>query len=105
MAESDKKAWERMSQIAAEYRDEDGWANQPRAVWSGEAMERELDELFPVHVGLAALMERAESRGDEEAVQRIEEQLQNLKTELLSRGSQKVAEEVEAILADRRSNS
>ena len=41
----------------AEWRHEDAqdWANQPRGVWDGATLERELDELFPVEVGLEAL--------------------------------------------------
>jgi hypothetical protein len=27
----------------------DSWANREREVYSGEAMEKELDELFPIH--------------------------------------------------------
>lgn len=48
--------------VAEAFRSEDDWASQPRAVYSGVAMERELDELFPVDVGLQALRKRRERR-------------------------------------------
>lgn len=31
------------------------WSAQPRVVWDGATLERELDELFPVEAGLEAL--------------------------------------------------
>lgn len=31
------------------------WADEWRGVWDGTSLERELDELFPVEVGLEAL--------------------------------------------------
>jgi hypothetical protein len=52
--------------VAAAFRSDDDWASQPRAVYSGEAIERELDELFPVEVGLRAIMERREQRKNTE---------------------------------------
>ena len=53
---------EELRLIAAVFRSEDDWASQPRAVYSGEIMERELDKLFPVEVGLEALRERREQK-------------------------------------------
>lgn len=47
--------------IAAAFQSEYEWSSQPRAVYSGEAMERELDELFPTEVGLQVLRERREA--------------------------------------------
>jgi hypothetical protein len=42
------------------HEDFEDWANQPRAVWDGKTLEKELDELFPVEVGLQALREKLE---------------------------------------------
>ena len=49
---------EELRLIAAAFRSEDEWSSRPRAVYTGEAMERELDELFPIEVGVQALRER-----------------------------------------------
>ena len=49
---------EELRLIAAAFQSEDEWASRPRAVYTGEAMEKELDELFPIEVGVRALRER-----------------------------------------------
>jgi len=49
---------EELRLIAAAFQSEDEWSSRPRAVYTGEAMERELDELFPIEVGVQALRER-----------------------------------------------
>lgn len=49
---------EELRLIAAAFQSEDEWSSRPRAVYSGEILERELDELFPTEVGLQALRER-----------------------------------------------
>jgi hypothetical protein len=49
---------EELRLIAAAFQSEDEWSTRPRAVYSGEVMERELDELFPIEVGMKALRER-----------------------------------------------
>ncbi|HXQ38751.1 MAG TPA: hypothetical protein VN843_32415 [Anaerolineales bacterium] len=53
---------EELQLIAAAFQSEDEWSSRPRAVYSGEVMERELDELFPVEIGLKVLRERREAR-------------------------------------------
>ena len=53
---------EELRLIAEAFRSEDDWAYRPRAVYTGEMMERELDELFPIEVGLEALRERRERK-------------------------------------------
>lgn len=60
---------EELRLIAAAFSSEDEWSSQPRAVYSGEVMERELDELFPIEVGLQALRERREVREPVQAIQ------------------------------------
>lgn len=52
--------------IAAAFKSEDDWASRPRAVYSGEVMEKELDELFPVEIGLQVLKERREKKKKQE---------------------------------------
>jgi hypothetical protein len=58
---------EELSLIASAFSSDRDWASQPRAVYSGEVMERELDELFPVEIGLQALRERREQQGNNTA--------------------------------------
>ncbi len=55
--------------IAAAFRREDDWAHQSRAVYDGKTLEKELDELFPVEVGLQAL---AELKKKQEEVKKVE---------------------------------
>lgn len=52
---------EELRLVAAAFQSEDDWSSRPRGVYSGEVLERELDELFPVEVGLQALRERRET--------------------------------------------
>lgn len=72
--EQNREAWwsddvtaEALKLIAAVFREDNDWASQPRAVWTGEAMEKELDELFPVEVGVQAIKERRRQRKHEES--------------------------------------
>jgi hypothetical protein len=48
--------------VAEVFRSKDDWATHTRAVYSGKVMERELDDLFPVDVGLQALKELREKQ-------------------------------------------
>jgi hypothetical protein len=57
---------EELRLMAALFSSEDDWASQPRVVYSREVMERELDALLPVEVGLRALRELHEKKKKEE---------------------------------------
>jgi len=56
---------EELRLVAKVFRSDDDWSSQPRAVYSGRVMERELDELFPVDVGLQALKEQRKKQEKE----------------------------------------
>lgn len=66
---------EELRLIAAAFRSEDEWSSRPRAVYTGEAMERELDELFPIDVGLEALRTRGNGNGATAAAIRANEEV------------------------------
>lgn len=56
--------------IAAVFRSDNEWSSQPRAVYTGESMEKELDELFPVEVGVQAIKDK-QAREAQEREQNI----------------------------------
>jgi hypothetical protein len=66
---------EELRLIAEAFRSEDEWSSRPRAVYTGEAMERELDELFPIDVGLEALRTRVNGNATIEAAIRVNEEV------------------------------
>jgi hypothetical protein len=50
--------------LASLHEGSEDWAQQSRAVWDGKTLEKELDELFPVEVGLQALREKNKEEVD-----------------------------------------